>query len=306
MKFYRVACSLVAGIASFATAAQTRIDATLETYFLDGSAHSGFSHYLSWGELNARLNTSLKLTLSGLRTPSSQRIDEACARLDSGNASVRVGRIRTAFGIDDWSELFYNGINHLPIVGVVPVVDSLSLIRDDAGLEVTVGGPELQVQAAAVDTNLSAGQVVPKQANHAIVRLQTTAGPAIIGIDAARSFMDQTAVYGMDLRLTFPRLLVLGEIMAGSGDDEQSWGYYVDGSYRIPTMARTQACLRTEGFAYEGAQPVHLETIGLRQVFSANFSLNINYGWGSASSLNYIAGGGFSGWSARAMFQLHF
>ncbi|MHB8637502.1 MAG: hypothetical protein ACYC96_13620 [Fimbriimonadaceae bacterium] len=307
--FWAAACLSV-----FAAAhAQVTQETTLESYFLDTAAHQGPYHYITWGQTNVRFNNEFKATLSGLTSGGRNSFDEACLSIENNSAIVRIGRFKTAFGFSNWSENFYNGFNHLALVRLAPLADGLTLTRDDAGAELTFGGPGLQVQTAIVDTAPGPAQLGPKRADHASLRLQTNQGDFIIGLDLLASLVGTTDIVGLDARWTAPRVLVRGELMAGRGAIQSSWGYYVDAAYRIPKLTRTQAVIRLESVdygendqAYSEAAVADLTTVGLRQVVSPNLSVNLNYGWGTGASNAYIAGNALNGWTLRAMFQLHF
>jgi hypothetical protein len=57
----------------------------------------------------------------------------------------------------------------------------------------------------------------------------------------------------------------------------------------------------------KAGKPVFLHTLGVRQIVTPNFSLNVNYGWGSRlDNVSSIRMQGLDNWSARAMFQIQF
>jgi hypothetical protein len=296
-----------------ASGAQISEDTTLESYFSSNRLHHGLFHYLSWGQTNVRFTNNLKVTVSGLTAGGHNSYDEACISIEEDNRILRLGRIKTAFGFSNWSEVFYNGFNHIPIMRLTPLANGLILTRDDAGAELTFGTPNLQAQAAVIDTSLSPAQFAPKRADHASVRLQTNQGDFIVAADVLKSLLGSTDVYGLDARWSVPRLLVRAEVMAGRGSIQSSWGYYVDAAYRIPKLTRTQAVVRIEGVTYGHNSQTYTETaatqlntVGVRQIVSPNLAVNLNYGWGSGADNSYVTGNGLKGWTLRMMYQLHF
>jgi len=308
--------ALVAGTclaALGAARAQISQETTLESYFTSSRVHQGLYHYLSWGETNVRLSPNVKATVSGLSLGGHNSYDEACVTLEDKGRILRLGRFKTAFGFSTWSDQFYNGFNHIPLERIAPLNATLGLTRDDTGAELTFGGPDLQVQTALVDVSPEPTQIVPKRPDHASLRLQTNRGDLILGGDFLADLAHGAEVYGLDARWTAPRLVMRGELMAGTGSSAAAWGYYIDAMYRIPKLSRTQAVFRTEGLQYgqdNDATPNEpitlLHTVGIRQVVSPNLAVNLNYGWGSGADNRYVTGNGLIGWTLRMMFQLHF
>jgi len=297
----------VAACAFFAVASsQGQISGTAETYFSSDITLHGFVHAFSWVEVNDRFTPRLKGTFSLTEGRTRRTLDEVCVSYEAGDWLVRGGRIRTAFGFSNWSELFYNGFNHLPFLRTLRLADGVSLTRDDAGIEVTTGGPEMQVQAALIDNELSTFQVGPEKLRHGTLRLQRQQGPVILGLDALQGFEANGDIYGVDLRWTTPRVIFRAEYMRGVGHGNTTSGYYADVSYRIPHLPRTQAVARTEWTDLGSPGTFELNTLGLRQFVTPNLSANVNYGWDSGKTPSFVANSGSIGWSIRGLFQVFF
>jgi hypothetical protein len=279
----------------------------VETYEQADPYHRGVRQYLTWGELHARISREFELVGSLHVWPTFTSLDETYLGVDERNSSWRVGRIRTAFGFSDWSDLWYSGVNHIPLVRTCPLVDSLKLNRQDSGIEGTTWVGPLQIQGAGIDTKLDNYQVTPSSLNFGSLRLQYSLGNAMLGIDYLSKLENTEKIYGFDTRLTVPHWILKAEAYHGDGSNSAS-GYYFDATYRIPSLTRTQLIACSEGVWMSSEDdPMLLQTFGIRQVFSKNFTLSVNYGWGSnlnygeASDDDYLAG-----WNARGMFQVQF
>jgi hypothetical protein len=281
------------------------LSTTVETYFLARDGSKGLNHRLSWLEVNARFNDATSTTVSFLEMPNRRMLDEVYGRFDFTGGSVRAGRMATAFGLSDWSERFYNGFNHIPLVRLFPLADGLRLTRDDSGVETTVYGAGYQIQLALVDNDLNSFQVLPERFRTATVRIQADQWSTIFGLNALRDFDKDRNVYGIDFRWTHPRFLVKAEAFKGSDAEKLASGYYIDAAYRVPKMPRTQLCARTESYKMTGAY-FHQETRGIRQVFRDIVSVNLNYGWSHGTDGGFLSNAVPNGWSLQTMLRLNF
>jgi len=285
--------------------AQVSVSGTFETYFMTRNDVGGFGHRLTWGELNVRFNSNLKATVSMTESPTSDSLDEAYVAAESDFGILRVGRIRTAFGLSDWSELFYNGFNHIPMVMINTLAPGVRLMRDDTGAEGTFSVGQTQFQVAVVDTQSAKYQWSPKELRHASLRAQQSILGALVGFDVLKSFDATKDVYGLDVRWGFPHFLVKGEAMQGQGADN-AMGYSLDVAYRPPRLSRTQVVARTERLNRPSRGDFSLHTVGVRQILDKYLSVNVNYGWSRASNSTFRPGSSLTGWSVQAMFQVRF
>lgn len=284
---------------------------TLETYFQTRQRIRGLYEPMSWGELRLRANSALKATLSTTQTGKFRTLDEACVDLEKGPDMMRLGRFRTRFGFSDWSELFYNGFNRLPLLRVTPIVDRLRLMRDDAGAEFDFGGPNVQAQVAVIDTSTSDAQIQPVRARAATARVEHAFGALILGLNGLANTTTDQKVIGLDARWSMPTLIVRAEAMKGLGGTKNGSGAYIDASYRIPSLLRTHLVGRIDHFEDESGGRTNLNTLGIRQVFHivgspGTVSINLNHTWGEVSPALSQNVGPTRGWSLRAMFQVTF
>lgn len=307
MNALRLTLPLAALSFAAVASAQAPVYGVLETYFRMNRLTPGAIHQMTWGEFNYRPVSNLKLTYSFTVMPEDHTLDETCAAWDGPNVLVRAGRIRTSFGFSDWSDLRYTGFNHVPLIRSQRISDATSLNRDDSGVEVTTNVGTVQIQAAALDTSIAIEQITPDNIDTGMLRLQAPVGPFIVGLDSLRSLRHEQGVYGFDLRYTTPHLTSRAEYFSGNGKTSAQ-GYYADIQYRLPGLPRTQLVGMTEWFDKKTSDKrTMLHTVGLRQVVTPNFTLNVNYGWGGGlDNVASIRMQGLDNWSARALFQIQF
>jgi hypothetical protein len=307
MNHFRLSLPIIALSLMASARAQSPVYGVLESYFKADRTTHGAMHRMSWGELNWRVQPNLKLTGSFTQMPDNWTLDEVAASLDYKGSMLRAGRMRTAFGFNNWSELYYNGFNHVPLVRGNALVDGTRLGRDDSGLEFTTNLSGLQLQVAAVDTHLVDQQITPNNVDTGILRLQGASGRFVLGLDALKRLRHEQGIYGFDLRYTAPYVTSRTEFFTGDGDGS-SLGYYADVQYRLPGLPRTSLVGMTEMFdKNKTGKPTFLHTVGVRQFFTKYLAVNVNYGWGSrVENVKSIRMQGLDNWSARAMFQYQF
>jgi hypothetical protein len=301
----RVATVLVAASFASASVAQSPVTGTLETFWVARSGEAGARHRLSWAEFHWRFHPRMMATASYTDMSVRRMLDEICLRFDGDREMVRVGRLRTAFGFSDWTELYYNGFNNLPLVRSTPIMDGIRLARNDSGVELTHFAGSFQVQAALVDAPLSEYQILPERPRYGMVRLQWDLTPVIAGLNLMAGLDSKRRITGLDLRWTAPRVQVRGETFLGSGEARDASGYYVDAAYRIPRFSRTQAVARTEGFSRQ-AQTFRQHTLGLRQLIGATIGLNLNYAWSEGVDPGRVGVVPTPGWSLQGMYRITF
>lgn len=308
----RFSTPLAALVLAGGAPAQTLVESSpvkgvLETYFYSTRLDRGASHRLTWGEFYYRARPDLKLTYSFGLFPGGHVTDEAVAAYDRDGLLVRAGRMRTTFGFNDWSDLFYNGFNSIPLVRAAPLSDGLVLTRQDSGVEATVSIGDAQLEVAAVDASLRRDQIAPDNVDAGIVRLQMPAGALIVGLDALRRLRHDGGIYGVDVRYTLPRLVGRLEYFVGDGAGSGQGGY-ADVQARLPGLPRTQLVARADYLKPAGgAASIIKYTVGLRQIFWNYLQVNVNYAWGHNLLFAPSApAAGTDNFSARAMFQVRF
>jgi len=288
-----------------AAPAQVHVSGTLESYFITRYQIPGMSHRLSWGELNIRFSPNVRATFSMTEYPAADTLDEAYVAAESDLGSLRIGRMRTSFGLSDWSELYYNGFNHLPMVSTNALTTGIRLSRDDTGAEATYSLGQTQLQVGLLDTQNTTYQWTPKELRHTSLRVQQTVAGAIVGFDALKSVDGTNDVYGLDVRWGMPHWLVKGQAMQGQGGDSAQ-GYVLDVAYRPAAMPRSQIVARTERLLRPSKGDLSLHTVGFRQIVNRFLSVNLNYGWATASNSTFTPQGAIKGWSVQTMFQVRF
>ena len=286
---------------------QPSLSGVIETYGVANSNIRGGSQQMSWAEFRARVSHNWSVTWSGYDAGSYSGYDESYARYELDNWSIRAGRLRTSFGFSDWSELFYNGFNHKPLIREMNIVGKTWLDRDDAGAEFTVNSGALQLQASAVQTQLTRAQVGASGIDHGTLTAQYGVGPFILGAEALWATDWTQKVYGANIRYTIPHWIFKGEYFEGVGPTGAS-GSYIDATYRLPSHLRTEIVARTERVrSPRWDSDIQLETIGIRHIFNRFLSANVNYGWGKDLGYSFYAtSANVSGWTGQLLFQVQF
>jgi hypothetical protein len=263
---------------------------------------------MSWAELRARLTKNWSAVWSGNDSLNANAgFDESYIRYETDKGSIRAGRLRTSFGFSDWSELFYTGFNHKPLVREMRIVGTSTLDRDDSGAEVTANFGALQVQASVLDIATGKQQFTPNRADHGTITGQYSIGNWTLGLVALDKNDGSEKVYGGNFRYTLPHWIFKGEAFEGVGPNSGT-GAYIDATYRIPSLPRTQLVARYEQVRVAGSDaPTTLNTLGIRHVFNQYLTANLNYGWGKELDYSpYASNLGLDGWTARLLFQVHF
>jgi hypothetical protein len=290
-------------------AAQTQpsVSGVIETYWLADKNVAGATQQFTWAEIKARVTDNWSTTWSGSDFGSIGVYDETYVRYEKDFGSIRAGRMRTSFGYSDWSDLFYTGINHKPLVREANLVRRTRLDRDDSGAEASVNFGPLQVQVALIDIYPTRAQVGPGELDRATLTAQYGFGPLILGVEALEKTDFSQKVYGGSFTYTVPHWLFKGEYFEGVGPGG-AHGSYVDATYRIPFLVRSELCGRYDELRAAGSTTqTQLETVGFRYIFSKNLNANINYGWGRELTYSGYANNlGLAGWTARMMFQVQF
>lgn len=305
----RFACIFVFTVLVQAASGQVQptINGVAETYWLANPNVKGAYEQLTWAEIKARISDHWSATWSGIDYGSIASYDESYVRYETETGSIRVGRLRTSFGFSDWSDYYYTGINHKPLVREVSLVGNTRLDRDDTGAEGTTNYGPLQLQGALIDTYPTRAQVGPDKLDHATGTAQYGLGHLILGVDAMAKTDFSQKLYGANFQYTVPHWLFKGETFEGIGPGSGS-GSYVDATYRIPFLVRSELCARFDEVRVAGSDAqTQLQTIGFRYIFNKNLTANLNYGWGKELEYSaYTDNLGLGGWTARVMFQVQF
>jgi hypothetical protein len=259
-----------------------------------------------WLELKADLNDKLSVTNTYLIFPTFSMLDETCINLNLGAAVVRVGRLRNGFGFNDWSEHWYNAFIKLPIVRMSPMTPYYTGVWSfDAGIDARLSLGPVEIKTGLLDPKIDSWQIVPKNANYGMARVQSVFGPLILGANAmgklGRTQDEDFTAYGLDFKWTAPRIMLRGELIRSVNQGEWSGGYYFDAFYRPAGMSRTQLGIRFQEAAFLGSAVTRQQTIGIRQLLTPMLAANLNYGFASGPGAS-----GLKGWSFQIVTSLHF
>jgi hypothetical protein len=293
-------------MATYATTVQAApypaISGVVENYFgYDfGGRKNNFGRTVTWAYSETQLgpnttlvNGFLNYNSEGLFDAGRSSLDENYVEQNVGTNRFRVGRIRTAFGFSDWSEMFYQGLPRKPLARLYPFGGGLSLQRVDAGAEwqVTKGASELTV--AAIDARTGRFDVNPDKVTNVAVRYQRYQGAFIVGLNtlllAGREEAD-SRLYGFDVRWTSPHVQVRSEWDYDTAAGYRSQGMYTDVMVHPPGLLRTTFAGRVEqvsgmnSFRYTSyGAPVRMSgtayTLGVKQILSPALTAELSRTW---------------------------
>ena len=150
--------------------------------------------------------------------------------------------------------------------------------------------------------------MTPKSLDHLQARFQAQLNNLVLGVNGLAKDADihnsEGAIYGLDLRYTIPHFIFRGELVRADSPLSHSDGYYVDGTYRLPGLTRTELGFRNEAFGFRGTgKRSMIDTGGIRQIISPAVSCNLNYAWGAASTPTDSLR---KGWSFQVVYYLRF
>lgn len=305
------------------------IQVLFEEYFQASSGHRGVAPEMFYFRAQANPSSALRIVGSYVAQPGWNWLDDNYAQLDFGNATARVGRFRSDFGFSNWSELYYTPFIQLPMVRAYGFnfVPGIPLNRLDRGIEIQDSFGPVQVQAALVDSSDNDWQIIPRQLDTGVARIQFAAGSIMLGLNGFAKVADNLGpaaqMVAADFRWTGPRAQFRAEVDKGAGS-QGATGYYADLFYRPPKLARTQLGFRVQGIdkpaspdawwpsgAYSDdswARPAPSRPRGvvyscaLRQFLTRYFTLSVNYGAGA----NLPESKPLLGWSGQLLFSLRF
>lgn len=297
----------VLGLAASACIAQddSKLHLTLENYSIGQQGTGGLDQRLCWLQLTADASSNFSFTNTYLLMPSKSLLDETFVRFNGGSTIVRAGRVRSAFGFNDWSDYYYDAIIGLPMVRFMPLQPYMGLLRFDTGFDVrSVAGP-FEYQVGLIDPANSSFQWTPKHLTYGVARLQTHVGSLILGASALSKLGkfgdDDTKAFGLDFRWTAERVQLRGELIRSSSDSGSTNGFYIDAFYRPPKFYRTQLGARVQSLDFFTGAISQQYTLGLRQILTPSLAATLNYGLGSGGAASSLRG-----WSFEVSSAVHF
>ena len=233
------------------------------------------------------------------------------SRWIGGEQQWRVGRFRSAFGFSDWAEGYYAGFIQFPLLRSVMLEPGLALPRLDTGVDWQGGAGALVYQVGVVDVGSQLYQALPRHADHFVGRLQTYHGNWIFGFNllAGNTGGKQAQLADLDWRWSAPHVQMRGEYLVAPTGIMHPQGGYVDFFYHPPVLTRTTFLARAEAVSavytdYGEAGQGKLEqqfarryTIGVKQILSPLFTLELNRSWGNDTELTSQG----AGWNAQVI-----
>jgi hypothetical protein len=200
---------------------------------------------------------------------------------------IRAGRFRPPFGISGGSDHAYTGFLRAPLIRYDGYF-ALSNEFLEHGADLVVGIPQLTVEGA-VGVPADIGDLSRQRDVDTIVRVQSSAGPFIVGASRIRTSPYQTGRFvggrteftGVDLRWMQWGVQLRGEWLTGqpfSGTTTTGW--YADAIVHRAAMGPMTVVGRIERLDYEARHPfdVHMrrQTIGARVRVVDGLSAQVN------------------------------
>ena len=278
-----------------------------EAYFDGGSGVHGLHQTATWTELHVTASPSWSGVFSDFHYGNDGMLDEDYVQYDGKSYALRAGRMRSAFGFGAWSDLWYNPVFSEPIARFMPLASGVDLSNFNSGLEARAWRGNVQAEFAVLNAAPGEEQVLPGKMDFDRARVQLTQGKLILGLNVlaqdARFSGDSARAFGVDYRLTAPRLVLRGEAVEGLGNGVNGKGYYADATYRAPKFFRTELGGRIEGYrADAGLNDSTLYTLGARQILTPNLALTLDYSWGHVPDFLYS----MRGWHLQASVGVRF
>ena len=190
-------------------------------------------------------------------------------------AGIRVGRYRTPFGMSTASDHGYNGFLRAPLIRYDNYY-ALSNNFLEHGIDVVVGVPRLSVEAS-FGQPADVGTAVRREGMTRVLRVQSAAGAAIVGVSHIRTQPYQSPRYafgraeftGIDVRWMRGGVQLRGEWIGGRPfDGTTTTGWYADAIVHRRGMGPVTAVARVEQLDYDTV-PQHAlhskrQTLGAR------------------------------------------
>jgi hypothetical protein len=202
---------------------------------------------------------------------------------------VRAGRYRPPFGIYNASEHAYTGFLRAPLLRY----DDYFAISNnflEQGATVFGGVPRLTAEVS-VGAPADIGAVARRSNLDTVIRLQTSAGPLIVGASHFRTapYQPETFAFGaaqftgIDVRWMRGGLQLRGEWLDGRPfDGVSTMGWYADAMIHRPSMGRVTALARVERLDYDTPVTEFMlrtrrETVGARIRLLDALIVNANF-----------------------------
>jgi len=291
------------GAAARAQSEYRPVSGVLEHYYwayeegnrVEAGQHARYLH------LRTALHSAVRLAAGAITLAGKSHLDENYAEFGGDRLRWRVGRFRAAFGHSDWSECYYTGFVHGPLVRTTPFGQNLPLNRLDTGIDLLAGSGAFQYQIGVIDARARSYALLPARPDHLVTRLQFYQGSLILGwnmlVEPGR-LGSGTRLFDVDWRWSAPQVQMRGEFATGRARGGHADGYYLDlfyhpiGLHRTTFLARTEAVTTRAGLS-------QLYTLGVKQIISPVLTLALTHGWGNSLATA-------RGWAVQSITFLHF
>ncbi len=317
MKRWMLGCLLLSLLIGSHTVAKAeedkfKLSGTIENYVLaNGDNHTaGIRDYANWIYLEGRVSPKLRFVLGEFETFGRKQFDENFVDFGGDSQQWRVGRFRSAFGHNDWSELWYSGFPRMPLMKNLALGAGFSINRLDTGIDWHGGTGSQQYQIGLIDAHARAWEPLPMRFNHVVGRVQWYRGAWVVGLNTLMETeqigTSQNRIFGLDWRWSAPHIQTRGEYFFGRTAAKHSAGYYFDIFYHPPKLTRTTFLTRLESVTGSISKSVsgtaELYTIGAKQILSKYFTAEVSRSWGNGITPAKTR----QGWAFQLMSSIHF
>jgi hypothetical protein len=211
---------------------------------------------------------------------------------------VRAGRFRPPFGIYNASDQAYVGFLRAPLIRYD---NNFALSNDflEQGAALVVGVPNLTFETS-VGRPGDVGAAIRQPGLDTVVRVQSSAGPFIVGLSHIRTLPDLTGSFihgpmeftGLDLRWMRGGVQLRGEWIKGQPfDGTTTTGWYADAIVHRVAMGPVTAVARIEQLDYDTSPPFDLhrrrQTLGARVRIRDGLSTEVNLMHQTGQSIEY-------------------
>ncbi|MBS1716278.1 MAG: hypothetical protein JSS72_00930 [Armatimonadetes bacterium] len=286
------------------------VSGTHESQYVSEPGAHGVVEGYNWTQVFIDPNPTLRFVYTQLSTPTKFYQDETYLQITKDQRFLRIGRLRTAFGLSDWTEVAYRGFIYQPIIRYSKFGTDIYIGRLETGIQYSDLVGKIQIDASIVDPESTyTRKIIPNQFSYGSLKLQTWTGKVVYGASIYgpinNIYADDTKEKGLSVHALYNenRLKLRAEYIKGFDSTPSSNGWYVDGAYRLPRpWHRTEFVARTQSASLSGSSRINLQTVGVRQFIGENFQLTIGNTFGSSSPMVAWQ----KGWTGALLVQIPF
>ncbi len=227
-----------------------------------------------------------------METQHRQVIDDTYLQLGDSNINVSYGRFRPAFGINSWTDLWYSGLNQLPMFRKMLPMPSLH--RSATGAQVSGSKGPFQLTVASFDRSSEDWQLAPVSVDDWVTRVQYYTPGLVLGLNNYQGNNGSSVINlgGVDAIWTRKNWQVRGEYFGGKISGGRNTMYNFETFYHPTMLPHTTFVGRAEGLQTGGGTTWgQAYRLGIKQNLASFAAVYINYGFSNDNALAYIANG---------------